>query len=143
MGQSKTDGRLGQVNLGVEGEPVNGIKRTRVKGTNTLKAIASLPDQEVGLSPHELERAESMQDGKTGENLRAVRDPKEGLLLIYPISRFSGHGEAAPEEGVMRVPIFDDPERGVDVVGLALVFPRSQSAASAEYVTGPVNADVQ
>src|SRR5205814_1394662 len=65
----------------------------------------------------------------------------QGRLLVYPISRFSGHGGTADEPDATRVPIFEDPERGVDVIGVALVFPRSQSAASAEFITGPVNAD--
>ena len=49
MGQSRTDANLGQLEVGIDGEPINAIKRTRVKGTSTLKAITSLPDQEVGL----------------------------------------------------------------------------------------------
>jgi len=144
MGQTKEDVSLGESELSTTEISVNAIKRTRVKDTSTLKAITSLPDQEVGLSEAQLARAEAM-GGRTGHNLRAVRDPKQGLLLIYPISRFSGHGggRAEDEKDSTRVPIFEDPERGSDVIGIALVFPKSESAASVEYVTGAVNSDDQ
>jgi hypothetical protein len=114
-----------------------------VKGTSTLKAITSLPDQEVGLDEAQLVRAQAMPGGRTGQNLRAVRDTTQGLLLIYPISRFSGHGgdRAGDDEDATRIPIFEDPEGGFDVIGVALVFPKSESAASVEYVTGAVNPD--
>lgn len=145
MGQSRRDVNLGQIELGIQGEPINAIKRTRVKDTSTLKAITSLPDQEVGLHETQLARAEAMSGGRTGQNLRAVRDPTQGLLLVYPISRFSGHGNDRPEddEDATRVPIFVDPEEGSDVIGVALVFPKSNSAAAVEYVTGAVNPDDQ
>jgi hypothetical protein len=44
--------------------------------------------------------------------------------------------ESRREPPGFRVPIFDDPEQGVDVIGLALVFPRSKSAATREYIQG-------
>jgi hypothetical protein len=145
MGQSRKDVSLGQIELGVQGELINAIKRTRVKDTSTLKAITSLPDQEVGLDETQLARAEAMGGGRTGQNLRAVRDPGQGLLLLYPISRFSGHGKDRGDdaEDSTRVPIFEDPERGQDVIGVALVFPKSESAAAVEYVTGAVSPDDQ
>jgi len=144
MGQAREDPTLGTMELGIEGAPVNAIRRTRIKGTSTLKAITSQDDQEVGLSREQITAAAALP-GSAGPNLRAVRSPTEGLLLLYPISRLSGHGGASEsaEEGRVRVPIFDDPTQGVDVVGLALLFPRSDSAASVEYVTGGVGADGQ
>lgn len=147
MGQTRREARLGDpLDLGVEGPdgplPINPIERTRIRGFNTLKAIASAPDQGVGLSEQQRAQAEAGTVGSLGERLRLARSQREGLLLLYPISRFSGHGrefEGGTES--TRVPIFEDPERGVDIIGIAVVFPRSRSAAAREYVTGTVGAD--
>ena len=69
--------------------------------------------------------------------LRHLRSPREGLLLLYPISPNS-----LPRSGSQsRLPLFDDADRnGVTVVGLAMVFPASASAATIEYVVGSVGA---
>lgn len=149
IGQERPASRLGDpLDLGITGPDgqtflVNPIERTRIRGFNTLKAIASATDQAVGLSEQQRVRAEAGTGGSIGERLRLVRSQREGLLLIYPISRFSGQGrrdlEGDPESN--RVPIFADPEQGADVMGIAVVFPRSTSAASREYVTGTVESD--
>ena len=59
------------------------------------------------------------------ENLaaRKSRPATEGLLL-YPISRFSGHGS---DRTGNRRPLFDDPRdpRARDLIGLAISFPES------------------
>jgi hypothetical protein len=143
MGQTRVDARLGPpVDLGVrDGMLINPIERTRVKNTNTLKAIASTADQEVGLTRDAIDEAKARL-GSYGENLRIMRDRSEGALLIYPISRLSGHGRATPasenERESDRVPIYVDPGTGEDVLGVALVFPKSDSAATREYVVGSV-----
>jgi hypothetical protein len=61
----------------------------------------------------------------------------EGLLLIYPISR-----DSQPRAGsTRRLPLFDDPDGGCTVIGVAFVFPASESAATVEYVVGSVGAE--
>jgi hypothetical protein len=147
MSQTRREQRLGDpLDLGVTGPEgpilINPIERTRIRGFNTLKAIASGPDQGVGLSDQQRAQAEAGTTGSLGERLRFVRSQREGLLLIYPISRFSGHGrefEGGAES--TRVPIFAVPATGVDIIGIAVVFPRSRSAAAREYVAGTVGAD--
>lgn len=65
-------------------------------------------------------------EGKTkSENsaAREVRPATDGLLMLFPISRYSGSGS---NEGGRR-PLFDDPNGPLarDLVGLAISFPRS------------------
>jgi hypothetical protein len=143
MGQQRPEDRLGPpLDLGVvgtDGRPIliNAIERTRIRATSTLKVITSQSDQEMGLTDAEIAQARATA-GSYGENLRKARDPRQGVLLLYPISRRSGHGREQP---VQRIPIFaapDDTERAEDIVGVALVFPESHSAASREYITGTV-----
>jgi hypothetical protein len=56
---------------------------------------------------------------------------------VYPISRFS-----RPQPGSTdRIDLFDDPQAGQDVTGIAIGFPPSDSGATIEYVTGSVEAD--
>ena len=68
------------------------------------------------------------------------RDPKEGLLLIYPISAHSQPKTTAQgtngEPG--KQPLFDDRSRhGATVIGIAASFPHSDSeAATGGYVVG-------
>jgi hypothetical protein len=132
VGRAARDPRLGTIDLGVAGQgPINLIERTRIKQSQTLKAIVSAADESIGIEPARLGEAE----GATGAAFRRLRPPTEGLLLIYPISRQSGHGPKIPES---REPIFADPTRGEDVIGIALSFPHSESGATVEYVVGSV-----
>lgn len=147
MGQRRRERRLGSpLDLGIVGPDgpveVNPIERTRIRGFRTLKAIASGPDQGVGLSEEQRAQAQAGAVGSLGERLRHARPPREGLLLLYPISRHSGHGrELVADADSGRVPIFDDAESGVDVIGLAVAFPRSGSVAVREYITGTVRSE--
>lgn len=144
MAQGRHETRLGpQLDLGIVDRnrrpiPVNPIERTRIGGTSTLRQITSPADQEIGLSDELTARA-ARATGRYGENLREVRDPRRGALLIYPISRRSGHDRQI-EEGSERVPIYEHPEEGRDIIGVALIFPRSGTAAAREYLVGTVDA---
>jgi hypothetical protein len=131
-GRSWLDARLGTVDLEVQGHgPVNAIERTRIKGQQTLKAIVSADDEAIGIGADRLRAAR----GQAGADFRALRPASEGLLLIYPISRRSGHDVRLAGT---REPIFPDPEQGEDVIGVALSFPHSQSDATIEYLVGTV-----
>jgi len=133
--------------LSVAGVPVNRISRTRLR--SPPYSIGSLVnpatrggepgtgDEEVGLTPEQLAaaRAEARETGDFPRALRRQRDRREGLLLLYPISPYS---RPRSNEGT-RLPLFDNPERdGVTVLGVAIVFPVSDSAATVEYVLGSV-----
>jgi hypothetical protein len=136
--------------LGVPSVPrVNTIFRTRERSNpRSIKALINpatadgrvgAGDEEIGLTLAQIERARvNARAGVIrtfGDALRAERDRREGLLLLYPISRFStprGNSDT-------RIPLFENVERdGCTVVGLALVFPASDSAATIEYIVGSV-----
>jgi hypothetical protein len=132
VGRNAEDPRLGSIDLGVEGQgPIHMIERTRIKRSQTLKAIVSAPDESIGIDRERLADA----DGATGAAFRRLRPATEGLLLVYPISRNSGHGTKIPES---REPIFVDPAQGEDVIGIAISFPHSESEATVEYLVGSV-----
>jgi hypothetical protein len=140
MGQERLEERLHEIDLGVSGIPrISLIERTRLDGSNSLGVITSPAHLALGLPEDRLQEARA-RDGRTlsGSALRRLRDKREGLLLIYPISRYSGrrNGQAVAVAG--RKPIFADPEAGVDVIGVALALPPSASAATVEYVVGTV-----
>lgn len=133
--------------LAVQGQSAHRIGRTRLK--HALHSIGSLinpavrsaepggGDEEVGLTEPLLREAreEAARTGDFPMALRRRRDPREGLLLLYPISPFS---RPKREEGT-RLPLFEDPVRdGCTVVGVALVFPVSNNAATIEYAVGSV-----
>lgn len=137
-GLKKKEERLGTINLGIGGcREINLIERTRVKDTNSLKAIMSPSDHEIGLSEEQLGAIGGSEYSKFTrmEALRRVRPPSEGLLLVYPIGRYSGHGAELHQT---RARLFGAPSSAVDIIGLAFVFPYSRSAAAVEYVVNSV-----
>jgi hypothetical protein len=133
--------------LGIAGHPrIPTITRTRLAAQAgsigslvnpaTLANAPGSGDEEVGLADDVRRRARSaarsVPDLTVGEALRAERSPREGLLLLYPVSRHS-----TPRAGSTgRVPLFDRPEEGRTVVGVALAFPASGSDATLAYVQG-------
>ena len=137
-------------NLGiVQHGAVNTIGRTRLKdrphsvGVLTNPATINNPprsgDEEIGLTDEQLLRARANATNgpfeDLGSALRSERDPREGLLLVYPISKLSRQRPNSTK----RLPLFEDAQRdGCTVIGLALVFPQSDSAATIEYIVGSV-----
>jgi hypothetical protein len=137
MGRGSVDDELGTIDLGIAGHgQVNLIERTKLRGTNSLKAITSPGDQEIGLTPDQIQSAEHRREGGITypAALRAERDPREGVLLIYPISQRSGR--KLRDQAGQRGPIFDNALEGEDVIGLALILPNSNSAATRDYLVG-------
>jgi hypothetical protein len=138
-------------NLGITGHPrINTIARTRQESNPrsigvlinpaTLRGRLGDGDEEIGLSEAQLRQARTNSNAgmfrTLGQALRAERDRREGLLLIYPISKLSAPRRTGSER---RRPLFDDPERdGCTVIGVALVFPASDTAATIEYIVGSV-----
>jgi hypothetical protein len=148
VGQETTT--LDSEDLGIiQHGPVNTIARTRLKdrphsvGVLTNPATVNNPpqsgDEEIGLSDDQLQRARvntnSGRFSDLGSALRSERDRREGLLLLYPISKLSRPRQNSKK----RLSLFDDAQRdGCTVIGLALVFPKSESAATIEYIIGSV-----
>jgi hypothetical protein len=147
-GLSAPDIHLGtESQLSVHGVPANRISRTRLRnkpydiGTlvnpATLGGTLRSGDEEVGLTDEQLAAARAGVDvaGSFPRALRQQRSSRQGLLLLYPISP-----ESRPRTGTQsRLPLFDDPARnGFTVVGIAIVFPVSDSAATIEYIIGSI-----
>ena len=142
MGLPNRADRLGTIGLGVETVPeINLIERTRLRDANSLGVITSPTHLGLGLSEEQRERARTESGAPSGRRLREVRDPSEGLLLIYPISRFSGWDRDESVARNERKPIYPNPARAAemaDIIGIAIVMPPSGTAATVEYVVGTV-----
>lgn len=145
-GRRNRDDRLGDEDLGITGgNRVNCIERSREAQSETsirsLVNPASIKtrggDEEIGLRPEDITIARTLagenEGVKYGLTLRNQRDPDTGLLLIYPISRHSRPDK--PSE--LRQNLFDNVDRdGQTVIGMAVVFPPSESPATYRYVVG-------
>jgi hypothetical protein len=144
------DPTLGVIDLGATGHrSFHAISRTRKKADRRSIGVLTNParkegpirqgDEEIGLSDEQIASAREAVAEERFEKIRqallAERDPAEGLIVVYPISRWS-----RPQPGSTdRLDLFNDPEReGQDVIGIALGFPPSDSGATVEYVTGSV-----
>ena len=117
------------------------LARTRLRNSNSLGVITSAGDEAIGLTDTQLDAAKRLvadNDEKTlNRAARLSRDSASGLLLLYPISRFSGH-DGTPL-GSAREPLFESPESGDarDLIGLAVSFPRAaKDRPSESYVEG-------
>jgi hypothetical protein len=140
-GLQNYDRNLKSIDLGVAGGgPINCIRRTRlVNDPDSLGVLTSPIDEATGLDLEQQGRAEELHEGgmQRGKALREVRPKANGLLLIYPVSRYSR--PSAREESTRRQ-LFDKPEEHSDIIGIALSFPRSDTAAAVQgiYVIGTV-----
>jgi hypothetical protein len=140
-GREEVDRVLGAVDWHVPSGPTPQISRSRLGETDSVGVITSPGDEALGLSPELLEKAGLLRRDGESENraARKVRPSEEGLLLLYPISRHSGHDV---DLGGNRRPLFDDPSDPLarDLVGLALSFPDSHllSPSVEAYLEGTV-----
>ena len=146
----KTDSTLGVDDLGIEGVPqVNLISRSQEREyAGSIKSLINpvsqkdprAGDEVLGLDDEAIQRALQMtvenKDLGYADALRRARAPQEGLLLIYPISAHS----RPKSEGPDRIDLFADPTLGCTVIGIALSFPESKSAAAIEYVANRAGA---
>lgn len=123
------------------------VGRTRLKGTNSLGVITTAGDEAFGLSDNELHEMErKLKSGEVkdiNQAARFSRSPKCGLLLLYPISKYSGRDKLAGRRELL----YENPDGPLarDLIGLALSFPKTNSAQPVEaYLEGtsrwrPVN----
>lgn len=126
-GLGKTDPILGSVDWGLPTGSVSQVSRSRLGFADSVGAIRDPEDEALGLNTD-----------KRGRDARAERSAQEGLLLLYPISRYSGY---KIPEGQNRRQLFDDPDGPLarDLVGLAISFPRSNLSVNVEaYLEGSV-----
>lgn len=92
-------------------------------------------DEEIGLTIDQINAAREFKKAngnlEYSKLLRGQRRKEEGLLILYPVSphsKPSGKGK----------PLFEHPEGKPTVLGIAISFPASESAATIEYVVGSV-----
>ena len=136
-GRKKYDPKLGEVDWGLK-DKIKQINLSRYKTTDTLKSIMSQGDEMIGLSPEEKRKSEELVINKgvsKNEAAREARSPSEGLLLLYPISKFS-----EPDSAV-RKPLYENPNDTLakNLIGLAISFPHSKIPESNEiYIEGTV-----
>jgi hypothetical protein len=150
---AERDEALGGIDLGVPGHPgFNAISRSRLRDdpesigalTNPAQksGVTRRGDEEIGLTDEQIMSARQEFAEDEFETIRdallAQRDAAEGLLLVYPISPAS---QPRPNSR-KRVALFDDPATAKPVIGLALGFPRSESAATVEYVVNEPKEEV-
>lgn len=131
--------QLGEADWGIPGGRIWSISRTRLKDTESLGVITNPGDEAIGLTPDELERmneVRQLESLKRDLAARRVRSPEEGLMILYPISRYSGH-ERNLKDG--RRPLYENPNspESLDLIGLAISFPESENPQPVEaYLTG-------
>lgn len=150
MGRKTTSEQLGYANW-VSGVPIRQISRTRLTGPadlNSVGVITSTQDELVGLSEDQIanvrQRCERDEIGPNPAS-RYVRSPEQGLLLLYPISRYSIPRDSGDDESA-RQRLYADPEHPLarDLIAFAISFPHSQNAetlfgnGSVDWVTGTV-----
>jgi hypothetical protein len=142
-GRETLDSALGSIDLTDELE-IPMISRTRLKADlDSLGVITSPGDETLDLDTEELVKLEEFRatNPKVGINpaARSVRDPTKGLLLIYPVSKYSGREIKIDSK---RTELFKDPDQlGVNnLIGLALSFPFSsrEFGKKDDYVFGTV-----
>lgn len=144
-GRGTTDPELGTAEWGLP-SPLAQVTRSRLGKTNSVGVITAPGDELCGLSEEKRAAAQAVIDaagaqGKTksvNSAAREVRDPADGLLLLYPISRFSGYNL---DNTGNRRRLLDNPNSADarDLVGLAISFPTSQQPQEVEaYLEGTV-----
>jgi hypothetical protein len=144
-GRKSLEPSLGIADWGSSAGTVRNISRTRLKGTDSLGVITGQGDEAVGLAPALYEEARAVVDTALQQGrkkalntaAREVRPAKHGVLLLYPISRYSGQGE----DSKSREAVFADPEdrNARDLVGIAISFPHSEKERQIDaFVTGTV-----
>jgi len=142
IGLKRKDLVLGMHDFGIPAvPPINLIERTRLRNRETpsLGVIVSPEDEAIGLTESQrtlaLKMVQQSAHLSKGRAYRACRPKEQGLLLIYPISRNSGHRGNLARDREPLYPVRDD---GEHVIGVALSFPDSQTSATIEYVVGSV-----
>ena len=136
---------LKSVDWGI-GEEIWQISRTRlVKKTNSLGAILEPKNLEIGLSQEQLSQArqqfsaEQCDDSLPKPNfsriIRSMIPAENGLLILYPISKF--HDVSVHLRG-NRAHLYENPddECSKNLIGVAISFPESKKVDFTSYTHG-------
>lgn len=143
-GREKTDPILKEIDLGLEKTIAMASRTRKPSEKNSLGVITNPTDELIGLSADQLidvRRLQAQFSGSKGLGIaaRKTRGAKNGLLLLYPISRYSGHEKKRSSSGRAIYVNPDDPLSS-DLIGLAISFPESSNDQPiiGEYAIGTV-----
>lgn len=103
------------------------IDAGEVNGIAKIGALMSRGDRVIDLDIPATEL-----EGKNDGELQSLRPPGIGLLLLYPIDKYS----EPDSDSSVRKPL----DAATDVIGVALVFPEAGELTSLEYVTADLSA---
>jgi hypothetical protein len=139
-GRDEGDRVLGTVDWQVPGGVINGLSRTRMGATCSLGVITTPGDEAIGLTPEQMGHMQQLMAQGRSENVaaRSARPASSGLLLLYPISKSSGHERQVTGN---RRPLYENPRDVLarDLVGLAVSLPESTRPQPVEaYLEGTV-----
>lgn len=140
-GKGKPDAKLGEVDWGLKNIKINQINRSKDKSGKTLRNITSPDDEAIDLTPAEKEKMEKLKAGnhKVNKAIRQGRSPTKGLILLYPISKYSK--PSSETESSNKVPLYEEPDDPFarNLIGLAISFPKSKEEQPSEkYIEGTV-----
>jgi hypothetical protein len=132
-GRDSKDEKLGEAFWEIPQGRIWQISRTRKKYSNTsIGTLTSAKDETIGLSDDAItekinEFNEKNHEIGVREAARILRKPEEGLILIYPVSKNSGHSTETVNT-TTRQPLFENPadQNAKDLIGLAISFPFTQ-----------------
>ncbi|MFA4850686.1 MAG: Z1 domain-containing protein [Methanoregula sp.] len=139
-GRGTPDEKLGTAEWDIKGCKIGQISRTRIKRTDRLGVISDSHDEAAGFSKEQKKKMdEAIRSGtKSRKAAREQRSKAEGLLLLYPISRYSGYDLLDDGEG-NRIRLFENPGSSCDLIGVAFSFPKSEYPQPVEeYISGTV-----
>jgi len=134
------DKQLGEVDWGLGETKIRQIGRSRQRDKESLGVITSPGDETIGLSNDYIEKIKKYTDEGMAENkaAREVRSPEEGLILLYPISKYS---KPTSVKVISRQPLYENPKNPLarDLIGIAISFPKSNHPQPVEaYLEGTI-----
>ena len=142
-GRESYNEKLGKADWGLDKIEINQISRTRLRNSDvSIGVITSPGDETIGLSEEDIMKVEEIAEEKgiaKNRAAREVRSPKEGLILIYPISKNSAPSK---DKGNSRRVLYDnaDDPNARDLIAIAISFPYSDQPQPVEaYLEGSVS----
>ncbi len=144
-GRESVDPILGDIDFGLHKKIPMFSRSRKIVPSNSLGVITSPGDEVIGFTEPMREKLLEVQKQYNIKGInpasRLVRSPQNGLLLLYPISKYSGYNiDGSDNRRILRRRLFDDPEKSdcENLIGLAISFPKSEKtmSVSKDYLVG-------
>ena len=136
-GRETIDQVLGEIDLGLKNKIPFFSRSRKIIPPNSLGVITSPGDETIGFSEEMRKSLDDIQQKYKIKGInpasRLVRSPKNGLIIIYPISKFSGYNlDSSTNKRMLRRKLFEDPNdiKSENIMGMALSFPKSEKSIS-------------